>query len=756
MTERRRSSSIRRVRLLGIAAAATLLVTLMGFAGTHPYVRFFASVCMLAMLCVAITVPQETLARTHGVHAATFVTAIVTVLCALTLIPIPRVLGVVLSPGWELDRHPSTTWSSVTLDPVDTLETWAAFPMIASFGAVTVVALTSARAVRAMEWMTAAWTATLVVLGLLVFGPTDNYLSVYAVPDDVTLFGPFVNPNHLAAALLLTTPLHLWSALNARQPALQATLFTCGLGMLVHIGAAGPLAILGAQLALVVAFSGHRMLSGVIVLVGVIAIPFLASDEFDTTFHGRVPIWLAALRSLPDHWAAGSGLGTFATAVEPYRLDSEPLRWNHAHNDVVGWMVETGILGVVVAVATVVTMGWVASNARRSMRGVWIGLLGLLLHSLMESPVRSPAIALAAVGLFIYATRPSVPAARGVRASLSVLLVMQLGATAWFGRSAFVRSAIEAAREGSPPSHTARLLAPREPELWLSKDVPFDADDAIRRFWRSAVELRRVAVRAQQEGQTEAATAAIERAVTWSPSDYQNWYLRALLAEKNAPDLAHEAWADLFRNGATPRRLQAFHRAYATLPVGVYWVDVASSLLPSRREQVARMLLDVGEPEAALLIHEELVMDGHDGLGLVAARAMMRTERSDDAEPILRSMLETPHRLPALKQLAPLLERQERWQEAVDVRRELHEHEPGQHSRRRWLQAHEHAAGPDATLHLIDQLEAEGATLSQDEVALQADLYARAGDRASCRQTLQSSRLARDPVRLRRALERCE
>jgi O-antigen ligase len=77
---------------------------------------------------------------------------------------------------------------------------------------------------------------------------------------------------------------------------------------------------------------------------------------------GRVKL-LQEIGPVIDQYAmTGSGLGTFSLAYEPYRSPSMGEYMNHAHNDYVEFLVEVGIIGVVLLGAL---LGWHVWHALR-------------------------------------------------------------------------------------------------------------------------------------------------------------------------------------------------------------------------------------------------------------------------------------------------------------------------------------------------------------------------------------------------------
>lgn len=106
--------------------------------------------------------------------------------------------------------------------------------------------------------------------------------------------------------------------------------------------------------------------------------------------------------AIDDYGVAGSGLGTFAIAFEPYRQDSLREYFDHAHNDYVEFLVETGYLGLglvlgLVALHVVHALRIVLRRRNRvpmaSGVAFLIATLALGVHAVTEFNFQIPAIA---------------------------------------------------------------------------------------------------------------------------------------------------------------------------------------------------------------------------------------------------------------------------------------------------------------------------------------------------------------------------
>lgn len=118
-----------------------------------------------------------------------------------------------------------------------------------------------------------------------------------------------------------------------------------------------------------------------------------------------------------DHFPFGVGFGAFEQAfrtIEPVAL-LRPRYLNHAHNDWLQLVVEGGLVGVLIFAIGVI---WIAISVLRNWRlrrsenastsGIALGVLTLalmLLHSVVDYPLRTPSIMLLAILAIVMITR---------------------------------------------------------------------------------------------------------------------------------------------------------------------------------------------------------------------------------------------------------------------------------------------------------------------------------------------------------------
>ena len=238
--------------------------------------------------------------------------------------------------------------------------------------------------------------------------------------------GSFTNRNHLALLLEMLVPLAVLLTLRppagqrpdaaaARQRALgygavAAFLLLCLLFTRSRTGIT--LALLGLVLALTLGAPRWRAgralgVAGGLLLfaLGVASVmglaPVIARFSVDALLADARPrILTVTLEVLRAWWPLGSGPGTYALVVPPAQPLTLPnVVLNHAHNDYLEWLVETGALGALLlsaALGACLRQGYrVARAARRAAanplpRGAGLGLLLVAAHELVDYGLQIP------------------------------------------------------------------------------------------------------------------------------------------------------------------------------------------------------------------------------------------------------------------------------------------------------------------------------------------------------------------------------
>jgi O-antigen ligase len=240
------------------------------------------------------------------------------------------------------------------------------------------------------------------------------------------VFGPYVNHNHYAGLMEMLIPLSAGYALSSEGP-LKLSL---GFALLIPVASVllsgsrgGMLALLleGALLIVIALTKGHRERRRLVAaaVTGAISVavlgfvwmdqggltkrlqtPFESSGTSEVGFASRKQVALDSFRMAKDHLWLGTGLGSFALVYPKYQSVPTDAVWDHAHNDYIEALGETGLLGgalIVLALAVGLRLAFVDLDDRLRHRLGWIqlgaalGCCGLLLHSLLDFNLHIPA-----------------------------------------------------------------------------------------------------------------------------------------------------------------------------------------------------------------------------------------------------------------------------------------------------------------------------------------------------------------------------
>lgn len=414
----------------------------------QPVVRASATA---ALIVSALFGPRPSLAQERP--AAIFLLAAI-LLAALQLVPLPPAVWQTL-PG----RAFVTQAAIVTGQP----QSWRPLAIVpgAAINALTslIVPLTVLVLVAGLKERERAWLpglllsliAASMIVGLvqLINGGFDNPL----INDSIEqVSGTFANRNHFALFLALgclVAP--VWAFLDGRRPGWHGPA-ALGLVLLfvlaiLAVGSRGGLLVGGLALGLGLLIVQHSLrqvlarfprwtfpaLSAALlcVVVGLVLLSVQAdraasisrvftSDPGQDMRSRGLPTVLAMIGR---YFPAGAGLGGFDPMFrinEPFDL-LKLTYFNHAHNDWLEVVLDTGLTGVLLLAAAVMWWGWASVRASCAGGGVNNALpklgsaiiLLMMISSLFDYPVRTPTmmmvIVLAAVWLGQACARPALP-----------------------------------------------------------------------------------------------------------------------------------------------------------------------------------------------------------------------------------------------------------------------------------------------------------------------------------------------------------
>ena len=280
------------------------------------------------------------------------------------------------------------------------------------------------------EWKSFAW--FLVTLGSFVsllavvqyFTFNGKLYWFRVLPQGVVPFGPFVNHNHFAGFVELIIPaglaMLLTGAVRRDHVPLLILLTVLPIGALALSASRGGIISFLFEFVLLIFLvrqkgEGTRtllMAGGLALVAGLLAIwlglgwtveRFEHSTPGDLSRDRRVSIYRDTWKIVRDHPWTGTGLGTLETVFPRYESYYDGLRVDHAHNDYLELVAETGLIGGICMLGFITLLAWrglsnLLGTNRRVCRALYSGALvacaGLLLHSMVDFNLHIPSNAL--------------------------------------------------------------------------------------------------------------------------------------------------------------------------------------------------------------------------------------------------------------------------------------------------------------------------------------------------------------------------
>jgi O-antigen ligase len=316
-------------------------------------------------------------------------------------------------------------WQPLSLSPYKTVDCLlSAIPPVA-----VLLGVVRLKASRGVYGAVAILAGTLMGVGLSALqlssgAGAESPWYIYPVTNVGAGVGFFANANHMASLLLVSIPFLIAMVAAARATHLQrysafiAIAAAAGLLILFGIGLNGSLAAFGlvlpvcvASLSIIVASRARRR----IVMIAAVFLAFLGvalladtdvtratlRKESETSFGSRAEILAPTIRLTREFFPFGSGVGTFrqvfAMTEDPTTVTTTYV--NHAHNDYAEWIEEAGLPAVVLIVLFLAWWGraalavWRQSDSAAFARAASIASAVLLLHSIVDFPLRTSALA---------------------------------------------------------------------------------------------------------------------------------------------------------------------------------------------------------------------------------------------------------------------------------------------------------------------------------------------------------------------------
>jgi O-antigen ligase len=351
-------------------------------------------------------------------------------LCGLMLlqfVPLPIEFWSLLGERGEIAAVAAQTgntiaYPAISLMPHESLK--SAVWLLPSFGIIVWMIRTRAYSPDTLAWVAISMACLSLILGSLqIGGGRNSQYYIYDITNRGSTVGFFANSNHLATLLLMSLPFIPASAkaLIANHPTHRYPLLVGAMGLILVIlagiyvngsltGYSLVLPVLAASLLIFRRFDRLERfapyLLGFLVIAG-IGLAFMTDEgaakigaSASLAPGDRRVMFANTIRGAIDYAPFGSGIGSF---LEIYRQYQDPLAItrtyiNHAHNDYLEVLLETGITGAVLILSFLawwfwrVTKIWRERNGCPFARAAVIASGVVLLHSLVDYPLRTAAI----------------------------------------------------------------------------------------------------------------------------------------------------------------------------------------------------------------------------------------------------------------------------------------------------------------------------------------------------------------------------
>ncbi len=245
-------------------------------------------------------------------------------------------------------------------------------------------------------------------IGVCLFGIVHVYtcegrLLWFMTNEFGPTLAPFINRDHYAAFCELVLPFALCRSLRSKKrPVLHGLAAALVVSGLIVSGSRAGIAIGAIELAVLLTLHVNRIESRVrlsVIAVSIVAIGIVFATVPGPDFlikKARAPAeWQYRLMMANSAWHlgldrpfTGHGLGTFELTYPRYAKFDLGLRVDHAHNELLEWFAEGGL------VVPLCMAAFALSSLRRCREQLWLfGVPAVLLHGVVDFPWRIPAIA---------------------------------------------------------------------------------------------------------------------------------------------------------------------------------------------------------------------------------------------------------------------------------------------------------------------------------------------------------------------------
>ncbi len=241
------------------------------------------------------------------------------------------------------------------------------------------------------------------------------------LPQSSEPFGPFVDRDHFAGFIEMTAPFGLATLLHrtwrGEKAALVALLTAVPIAALILCGSRGGIVGFAFAVLFLIFISRRRSIeirqlfafASLMTVCGAIVFWFGASATMqrfealtvsDISRDQRVSMDRDTLRIFRDHYPTGTGLGTLETVFPQYETNYTERVVDHAHNDYLELLAETGIIGGLLGLAFILLLfrqGFANLNSHECQprhafyAGALAACSALLVHSFVDFNLHVPA-----------------------------------------------------------------------------------------------------------------------------------------------------------------------------------------------------------------------------------------------------------------------------------------------------------------------------------------------------------------------------
>lgn len=318
-------------------------------------------------------------------------------------------------------------WQYMTGRTEDAIGTREALLKAIAYFVILAGTCTASSTVSAKFWATLGWAITFYTFTISLFAIIQFFSSPQRIFWTViptfggAIFGPYVNHNHYAGLMEMLIPLTGGFFLSRRSsPSEQAVAFVVVLAVvsvLISGSRGGAAAILAEAVIGAIVALGHQRSASVWLKFGVVAItiallvawlvPESVAQRYqftvrrpDVSLADRAAIARDGVQMLKARPLAGFGLGSFATSYPRYQSIVTDLLIDHAHDDYVEALAETGLLGgalIAVALSIFGAAAWRNFLTKPVDAALWLrfgatlGCCGMLIHSAFDFNLHIPA-----------------------------------------------------------------------------------------------------------------------------------------------------------------------------------------------------------------------------------------------------------------------------------------------------------------------------------------------------------------------------